>query len=153
MWVSFYSREGEPMVFVLQIVSIVLFFLVGVICLSMAYSTIFSKKYLPFHEQAAGMKWEEHGPGLQATILTLLRLSGLGFLVVGLMLVVLPILNYFEYSLILAISVPILALVFFGGLANFNFQLYKKTKADTPWQSSIAAMVIILIAFVLSLFR
>ena len=108
------------MVSILQIASIALFFIVGVICLSMAYTTTFSKKYLPFHEQGAGMKWEEHGPGLQATILTLLQLSGLGFLVVGLMIVALPILNRFDHSLVLAVSVPILALVFCVGLAYFQ---------------------------------
>jgi hypothetical protein len=141
------------MVPVLQIVSIVLYFIVGVICLSMAYATMFAKRYLPFHEQGAGMKWEEHSPGLQATILTLLRLSGLGFLVVGLMLVVLPIINYFEHSLVLAVSVPTLALVFCAGLAYFNYQFHRMTKADTPWQSTIGAMAFILVAFVLSLFR
>ena len=95
---------------VFEIASIVLYFIVGVICLSMAYVSMFSKKYLPFHEEGAGMKWEAHGPGLQATILTLFQLS-----------------------------VPLLALVFCAGLAYFNYQLHKKTKADTPWQSSIAA--------------
>jgi hypothetical protein len=141
------------MVPVLEIASIVLFFIVGIICLVMAYTAMFARRYLPFHEEGAGMKWEEHGPNLQATILTLVNLSGLGFLVVGLMLVVLPILNRFDRSLVLAVSVPILALVFCAGLAYFNYQLHRKTKADTPWQSTLIAMVLIVIAFVLSLFR
>ena len=139
------------MALVFGIASIVLFFIVGVICLSMACTSMCSKKYLPFHEEGAGMKWEEHSPGLQATILTLFQLSGLGFLITGLMLVALPILNLFDRSLVIAVSVPVLALVFCAGLAYFNYQLHRKTKADTPWQSSIVAMVLIVIAFVLSL--
>jgi len=135
---------------ILEIVSISLYSIVGVICLNMAYILMFSKKYLPFHEQGAGMKWEELSSGLQATFLTLLQLSGLGFFVVGLMLSILPILNHFERNLILKVSVPSLALVFCIGLSFFNYQLNKKTKADTPWQSTIAAMVLIVIAFVLS---
>jgi hypothetical protein len=117
----------------------------------MAYTTMFAKRYLPFHQQGAGMKWEEHSPNLQATILILVKLSGLGFLVVGLMLIVLPILNSFDHSLVLAVSVPTLALVFCAGLVYFNFQLHKKTKADTPWQSAIAAIALIFVAAVLSL--
>ena len=139
------------MALVPEIASIVLYFIVGVICLSMAYVSMFSKKYLPFHEEAAGMKWEEHGPGLQATILTLFQLSGLGFFIIGLMLAVFPILNLFDRSRVIAVSVPLLALVFCAGLAYFNYQLHRKTKTDTPWQSSIAAMALIVIAFVLSL--
>jgi hypothetical protein len=137
---------------ILSIASIVLFFIVGVICLFMAYSTIFAKRYLPFHEQGAGMKWEEHGAGLQATILSLIQLSGLGFLVVGLMLALLPLLNFYDHSLVLSVSIPILALVFCAGLLYFNFQFHKKTRADTPWKGTIAAMLFIVIAFVLSLF-
>jgi hypothetical protein len=117
----------------------------------MAYTTMFAKRYLPFHEQGSGMKWEEHGEGLQATLLSLLRLSGLSFLVVGLMLALLPLLNVFEYNLVLAVSVPILALIFCIGLLYINFQLHKKTRADTPWKGTIAAIIFIVIAFVLSL--
>lgn len=138
---------------ILSIASVVLFFVVGVICLSMAYSTMFAKQYLPFHEQGAGMKWEEHSPNLQATILTLVNLSGLGFLIVGLMLLVLPILNSFDHSLVLTVSIPILALVFCAGLLFFNYNLHKKTKADTPWKGTIAAILIIIVAFGLSLFK
>ncbi|MEI6387184.1 MAG: hypothetical protein WCQ50_11135 [Spirochaetota bacterium] len=141
------------MISVLEIASIVLFAAVGIICLFMAYATMFARRYLPFHEEGAGMKWEEHSPNLQATILTLVNLSGLGFLIVGLMLIVLPILNRYDHSLVLAVSIPVLALVFCAGLGYFNFQLHKKTKADTPWQGSIAAMALITLALVLSLLK
>ena len=136
---------------ILTVASVVLFFIVGVICLFMAYTTLFAKQYLPFHEEGAGMKWDEHPPKLQATILALVNLSGLGFLVVGLMLLVLPILNAFDHSLVLAVSIPILALVFCAGLFYFNYQLHKKTRADTPWKGAIAAMLFIVVAFVLTL--
>jgi phosphoglycerol transferase MdoB-like AlkP superfamily enzyme len=67
------------------------------------------------------------------------------------MLVALPILNSFKHDLVLAFSVPVLALVFCIGLFYFNYRLYKKTKADTPWKGAIAATLFIAIAFVLSL--
>jgi hypothetical protein len=136
---------------IFEIASIVLYFVVAVICLVMAYTTISAKKFLPFHEQGAGVKWGELGLGLQTTILTLLRLSGLGFLVVGLILLALPALNHFDRSLVLSLSVPVLAFVFCSGLCLFNYQLHKKTQADTPWKGSIFAMAILAVAFILSI--
>jgi hypothetical protein len=53
---------------VFGIVSIVLYCLVGLVCLFMAYTTIRAKKFLPFHEEAIGKKWEELESGMQEAI-------------------------------------------------------------------------------------
>jgi hypothetical protein len=60
----------------------------------------------------------------------LVNLSGLGFL---------------------AVAVPILSLVFCAGLFYFNYDLHRKTGADTPWKGTIAAILLIIVAFTLSL--
>ena len=135
-----------------SLVSLILFLIVGLICFFMAYTTMFSKKYLPFHEQASGKKWEELGSSLQATILTLLKLSGLGFLTVGLLITVFPIINSIHPDLLTMVAMTALALIFCFGLFIFNFRLHRKTNADTPWKGSLFAMVIIVMGFVLSLF-
>ena len=79
-----------------------------------------------------------------------MKLLGLGFLVVGLVLLVLPILNQFDHSLVLAVTVPALALVFCGGLFYFNFRLHRKTQADTPWKGAVIAMILVITAALLS---
>lgn len=50
----------------------------------MAQKSLRALEFLPFHEAAAGEPWNVIGDGLQAVIVALLRLSGLGFLIVGL---------------------------------------------------------------------
>jgi hypothetical protein len=131
--------------------SLILYCLVGLICFVMAYTTLTAKKFLPFHEEAAKKKWEELESGIQETILTLIHLSGLGFLIVGLILTTITIISHFHPDIVLIVFVPSLSLIFCFGLFLFNFQLYKRTKANTPWQSSLIAIGIIIIGFGLSL--
>jgi hypothetical protein len=135
---------------VFSIISVALYFIVGVICLVMAYKSIFSKKYLPFHEKAAHKAWDNIDKPLQYVILTILRVSGLGFLVVGLLLIIFPSVNYFRPDTFVKYSIPVIALIYCIGLFLFNYYLYKKTEADTPWIGSIVAMVIILIGIIAS---
>ena len=62
---------------ILNLISTLIYILLGIICLLMAYKSMFSKKYLPFHEEAAGKPWENIEKPLQNVIITILRISGL----------------------------------------------------------------------------
>jgi hypothetical protein len=116
----------------------------------MAVATLFGKRFLPFHEQVSQKKWEELDSGIQETILTLLHLSGLGFVVVAILLTVIPLLGYLNHDLILAILVPAVSLVFCYGLFYCNFSLCKKTGAETPWKGSLIAMGVVGASMLLS---
>jgi hypothetical protein len=135
---------------IFSIISVALYFIVGAICLVMAYKSIFSKKYLPFHEEAAEKSWDNIEKPLQNVILTILRISGLGFLVVGLLLVIFPWVYYFRPDTFIKYSIPIIALIYCLGLFIFNYYLYKKTRANTPWIGSLVAIFIILIGVIAS---
>jgi hypothetical protein len=137
---------------ILGIASLVLYCLVGLVCLFMAYATMRAKKFLPFHEEAAGKKWEELESGMQETILALLQLSGLGFLIIGLLLTVISTVGYFHTNRLVLIVIPILAILYCAWLSMLNYRLYKRTKANTPWQSSLIALAVIIVAFGISLF-
>ena len=79
---------------ILNIIPIVLYFIVGMICLVMAIKNIFASKFLPFHEKAAGKPWNDIENPLKLVILSFLRLIGLGFLTLSILLIVCPIVNY-----------------------------------------------------------
>lgn len=133
-----------------SIISVALYIIVGVICLAMAHKSIFARRYLPFHEEAAGKPWDNIDKPLQYTILAILRISGLGFFAVGLLLIVFPCVNYFRPDTFIRYSIPVIALIYCAGLFLFNYNLYKKTGANTPWIGSIVAMAVILIGIVIS---
>ena len=121
----------------------------GLICLLMAFKSMFSDRYLPFHEEAAGRSWETIDQNLRLVILTILKVSGLGFLVVGLLLTVFPIISHVTGDVFSASAVPAVAAVYSLGLFVFNYQLHKKTNAATPWKASLVITILILISLAL----
>jgi hypothetical protein len=134
-----------------NLISTLIYIFVGIICLLMAYKSIFSKRYLPFHEEAAGRSWETIEKPLQNVIITILRISGSGFFIVFLILTVFPAINYFHSDPVLKFSSPIISFIFCSGLFLFNFILFRQTKAKTPWKGSLVAMLLIFTAFILSI--
>ncbi len=134
----------------LKIVPLVLYMLIGAISLIMAFKSLFSQKFLPFHEAAYGKPWDDVEKNLQYVLITLLRISGLGFLIVALLLLTSAVVNYFEPNIYLKYVIPFIALIFCTGLFIFNFILFKKTKAKTPWKNSLYVMVVIIICIIIS---
>jgi hypothetical protein len=132
------------------LLSTVLYELVGLIALTMGYKSISSRQFLPFHEEAAGKRWDDLGPGLQSVLRALLKLTGLGFLVVGLQLVSFPIVSLFVHDPVLQYGVAFTSFVYCFGLFLVNYQLKVKTGVETPWRGSLYATVAIVVAVTVS---
>ena len=135
---------------VLGVIPIVLYLLVGAVSLIMAHKSMFSNKLLPFQEKAAGIRWDEIDRSLQSVLLALIRISGLGFLVIAALLIISPIVNYFAPHAFLRYAVPLMSALYCMGLFLVNYSLYKRTKAPTPWKGSLYAALIILAGIVIS---
>ena len=133
----------------LKIIPIVLYFIIGIISFVMSWKSLFSKRYLPFHEEASGTFWTEIDGKLQIVFLSIMRISGLGFLTLFILLTVFPVANFFIQSTFIDYSIPAIALIFCTGLFIINYILYKKTKAKTPWKGSIYAVIVIIISFII----
>jgi len=136
-----------------EILTIGIYGFVGVISLIMAYKSLFAKKYLVFHEKAASIEWTKIDKRLQYVILTLMRISGLGFLVIALLMLVFPIVNYFIQDEFVRFSIPFLAFIFCSGLFIINYSLNKFTKSMTPWKGSLFAMIAIIAGVILSVLQ
>jgi hypothetical protein len=137
----------------IEILTIVIYGFVGVISLIMAYKSLFAKKYLAFHEKAAAIEWTQLDKRLQYVILALLKISGLGFLVTALLLLIFPIVNYFRQDEFVRYFIPFLAFIFCSGLFIINYSLYKHTKSITPWKGSLFALVAIIAGVILSVLQ
>jgi hypothetical protein len=137
----------------LKILPIVLYFIVGAISLVMAYKGQFAKKFLPFHENAVHKPWHEIEKPFQHLILLFLRLTGLGFFIMAILLLVCPIVNYFKPGTFYQYFIPGIALIYCLGLYINNYLLYRNTKADTPWKGSLYAVFIIIAGIIISIFN
>lgn len=135
---------------ILKILPVALYIIVGAISMVMAYKNLFAARFLPFHEKASAKQWNEIENPLKLVILSLLRLAGLGFLVIAILLLVFPVFNYFDPNAFCTYAIPLTALIFCCGLFIINYMLYSKTKAKTPWKGSLYAMFIILLGIIIS---
>jgi hypothetical protein len=133
------------------LIALLIYVFLALICLVMALKTFSSKKFLPFHEKAADRTWESIDNPLQIVIITLLRISGLGFFTVFLFLIVFPVVNYLKPVYTFEYLIPIIPFVFCLGLFIFNYSLFRKTKVNTPWKGALFSMILIIVAFCLSL--
>jgi len=136
---------------IIDIIPILLYMIIWVISMVMAFKNLFSTRYLPFHEKAANKQWDEIDTSLKLVILSLLRLSGLGFLIISILLLVFPIINYFVPNIFYKYSIPIIALIYCTGLFIINFLLYRRTKEDTPWKRSLYAAMILIVGIIISI--
>jgi hypothetical protein len=136
---------------ILKIIPIVLYIIVGIISMVMAFKNFFSTRFLPFHEKAANKQWDEIDASLKLVILSLLRLSGLGFLIISILLLVFPIINYFVPNIFYKYSIPIISLIYGTGLFIINFHLYRRTKEDTPWKGSLYAAMTLIVGIIISI--
>jgi 4-amino-4-deoxy-L-arabinose transferase-like glycosyltransferase len=136
-----------------QLISVGLYFIVGIISLIMAYKTLFSKKFVEFHEKASGATWESIDIKLQSVILALMRVSGLGFLIAAIIFIAFPIINCFIHDDFITCTVPSVGLVFCTGLLIANYTLAKRTKAKTPWKGALLAIFITITGFILSIIQ
>ena len=136
---------------ILKIMPIVLYMIVGIISLVMAFKNLISNQFLPFHEEVSDKRWNEIDISLQLILLTLMRIAGLGFLITSILLLVFPIINYFIPNKFYKYSIPIVALIYCFGLFVVNYLLYKHTKANTPWKGSLYAMIVIIVGIIISI--
>ena len=136
---------------IIDIMPILLYMIIGVISMVMAFKNLFSTRYLPFHEKAANKQWDEIDTSLKLVILSLLRLSGLGFLIISILLLVFPIINYFVPNIFYKYSIPIIALIYCTGLFIINYLLFRRTKEDTPWKGSLYAAMILIVGIIISI--
>lgn len=142
--------EGMAMREIIAIVPGALYLLVGLVSLVMAYKNIFSKGLLPFQEKAAGISWDAIAPSFRAVVIALMRVSGLGFAVVGLLLITSSVLGYFAPHPLTRHTVPLISLFYCAGLFLVNYSLHRKTKAATPWKGSLYAALAILAGIAIS---
>ena len=136
---------------ILKIIPLVLYFFVGVVSLLMAFKNFFADKFLSFHQQAACKQWEEIEDSLKLVILSYMKMVGLGMLIMAILLIIFPLVNYFISNTFYAFFIPVICAIYCFGLFVINYWLYRKTKANTPWKGSLYAMFTIIAGIIISI--
>jgi hypothetical protein len=136
--------------YVLQFLPSAIYLVVALVSVVMARQCFLAKKLLPFQEDAARMQWDKVEEPLRPVIVSLLQLSGLGFLVSAFLLfttiaVLFRSATHFERCV-----GPAASLVFSVGLISINLSLHRATKAPTPWKAAFAASILLVAGILVS---
>jgi hypothetical protein len=110
-----------------------------------------SKGLLPFQSNAAGMAWKAIDERLQAVIVALMRIAGLGFLVVGFLLLAFPAVSHLGHHPVSGLGLVGLPFAYCLGLSVVNRQLARRTGARTPWKGALVAALVLAVAMALAL--
>jgi len=129
----------------------VLSFLVGVVSLRMAVKGLSTKEWLPFHRAAAAVDWTSLPHRLRVLLLFLVRMTGLAFLVLFLLLMSVSILLPLSPAPFVDLAILGSATAYCVGLGILTRWLRRETGADTPWRGAFAAAGVLALASLLSL--
>lgn len=133
-----------------RIVSSILYAMVGIVSLVMAWKNLFGRDFVPFHEKVAGKKLRELDRNIQNVVLALMKTTGLGFLVVGMLLLGFPVMTHFRSDKIIELGIPLICGLYCFGLFSTNYHLYMQSGTNTPWKGSLIAVALIAIGMTLS---
>ncbi len=131
-----------------HIIGSVFFALIGVVATTMAVRGLTARAYLPFHQQALGMTWEQLTPGEQEVGLALTRTLGLGFLTAAVSLFAATGFALFG-DRHAALLLGCVGLVFCTGLTFVNRELQATTAVKTPWRGALYAALAVAVGMVL----
>jgi hypothetical protein len=136
----------------LKLASTILYLLVVLITVAMGIKFVTAREYFVYHAQASGMDWSAVDPGLQVVFLAVFKVCGAGFLTVSLcmfLMIVLPFAgNDRRWSVY---AIPACGVLFWSIVLATTVHVTSTTPAAAPWFGSLFNVIIILVAFLLSL--
>jgi hypothetical protein len=127
-----------------------IYFLLALSSVAFGVVYLFCSTIMPYHRVAIGIPWEQLSSGLQALLQGLIKVAAAGFLVTGISFLALLIIPFRRGDLWAKWLIPILGSVWNIIALNATIMIAMKTPAVTPWPAAIAAMVLLIIAFILA---
>jgi hypothetical protein len=133
-----------------RLLSLALSSTVALVALRMAVKGLTARAWLPFHAAAAASDWAAFAPRLQRLVLFQVRLGGLGFLVMFVLLASVPPYLAWRPDRYLTLTTFGAAIAWSAGLGLLNRRLHRETGAATPWKGSFAAAGLLAVAAALA---
>jgi hypothetical protein len=120
-------------------VPLALSILVARVSLRMAWRSLSAREWLPIHEAAAGTSWTSLTPRIHALLLLQVRMGGLGFLALSLLLAALRVHLTWQPDPFVGLSVFGIGATCCVGLGVPTWHLHRETGAVTPRRGSFVA--------------
>ena len=122
--------------------------LTGCIILILGFKFFLARHFFKYHVQICKMQWDELNKEKKTLILSLMHAVGaclfpLAFVFLGCTLKL-----YYKFDINIQIILTLMGVILFSGLFYVTFNIYKKTKANTPWILVLALLICNLISLI-----
>lgn len=136
-----------------KLIAIVLYSLVALITFASGLKFFLATEYFAYHAQASGMTWSSVDAGAQLLYLAGFKIIGAGFLTVALSLGFLIFFPFIKFNQRWSFYViPLTGLVFWSIMLTTSLKVSVETQASVPWGGSLICVLMLLAAFLVSLF-
>jgi hypothetical protein len=123
--------------------------IVALISLVLGSIYLFSSQFMPYHAAALGTSWAALEPAEQTLILALMRVSGGGWVAVGIALAVLVAVPFRQGQAWAVWLLPLLGLVFYLPNLYATVRVTLDTPATAPWYGNLGGIVALLAGYAL----
>ena len=131
-------------------IAFVIYFLLALASIAFGVVYLFCSTIMPYHRVAIGIPWEQLSTGFQALLQGLIKVAAAGFLVTGISSLALLFIPFRRGDLWAKWLIPVLGSVWNIIALYATIMIAMKTPAFTPWPATIAAMVLLIVAFILA---
>jgi len=112
--------------------------------MALALRFLTAKAFFPYHQAASGLAWSEVPGGLQAVLLAVLRVGGLGLLVLALAQLAAAVALVTFGATLVAWLALLSSVVYWVGMFLVTFGVHRRSGANTPWRASGVAAALAL---------
>ena len=131
-------------------IAFIIYFLSALGSITFGIAYLSCSTIMPYHQEAINTSWEELSTGLQVLLEALVKLVAAGFFVTGLSMLILLLIPFRRGEKWAHWAIPIVGIVWSGFSLYVSATVAIKTHASTPWPASIAGIIMIVAAFILS---
>lgn len=111
---------------------------------------VFCSTIMPYHQEAIKINWEQLSPGIQILLQGLIKIAAAGMFVTGIIGMVLLFIPFKRGESWARWALPLVGLLWNIPGLYVSSSIALKTHASTPWQFSLAGIIMMIVAFILS---
>ena len=138
---------------IFHFISSALVLTVALITLSVGIRFLTAKEYFSYHKSIIGKEWNEIDESIRTVFLAVFKMTASGIIVISCLLLYSAVKGIFinESGLIDKIAIPSLCLLFWVGSFLTTFNVYRKTKSNTPWKGSMLCIILLFVSIIFSI--
>jgi hypothetical protein len=133
-----------------QKIAFFIYYSLAVTSLFLGTIYLLSPQFMWYHSQAIEMDWIDLSPPLQILLLALMKVTGAGWVALGVSLLILLHFGFLRGHSWSRWAIPLIGLIFYGPTLYVTIWVTLNTPGTAPWYGSLLAVMMLLMGFSLA---